>query len=56
MLLGGVSERYVWQLIAEGELISFTMGRRRMVARKDLDDYIDRMREQTARVRAAVVK
>lgn len=54
VLLGGISERYVWRLIADGELISFTVGRRRMVARTDLDAYIARMRQEAAQARAAL--
>lgn len=55
VLLGGVGVRYVWSLIATGELRSFKSGRLRMVARKDLDDYIDQLREEELRARAAAV-
>lgn len=54
MLLGGVGERYVWSLIATGELESFKSGRLRLVARKDLDSYIDKLRDEARRVREAV--
>ena len=53
-LLGGVGERYVWKLIASGELTSFKSGRLRMVARKDIEAYIDRLREDELKLRAAV--
>lgn len=53
-LLGGVGERYVWKLIATGELPSFKSGRLRLVARQDLDAYIDKLREEEQRLRAAV--
>ena len=55
VLLGNVSERYVWQLIGTGALMSFKSGRLRLVARKDLDAYIDALREDELRARAAAV-
>ena len=39
--LGGVSERYVWQLIADGDLRSVKLGRRTFVRDDDLAAYID---------------
>jgi excisionase family DNA binding protein len=52
-LLGGVSERYVWTLIEAGDLESFTVGRRRMVRRTAIDEFIDRLTEDERKVRAA---
>jgi excisionase family DNA binding protein len=53
VLLGGVGERYVWKLIGTGELASFKTGRLRMVARKDLDAFIDKLREDELQAREA---
>lgn len=53
VLLGGVGERFVWKLIATGELRSFKSGRLRLVARRDLDAFIDRLREDELQARAA---
>lgn len=39
--LGGVSERYVWQLIAEGRLRAVKLGRRTFIRDDDLAAYID---------------
>ncbi|MBN1250242.1 MAG: helix-turn-helix domain-containing protein [Anaerolineae bacterium] len=47
----GVSERYAWKLVGSGDLKSFKTGRLRKVARKDLDAWIDRLREDEERVR-----
>jgi excisionase family DNA binding protein len=51
-LLAGVSERYVWQLIATGALGSMKMGRRRVVPEEDLDAYVERLREEERQLRA----
>ena len=40
-LIGGMSERYVWQLIADGVLRKVVQGRRTMVRDDDLARYID---------------
>lgn len=53
VLLGGVTERYVWHLIASGELKSFTLGRRRVVYRDDIDAFLRRLAEQAQVARAA---
>jgi len=55
-LLGGVTERYVWKLLASGELPSFLLGKRRVVAREDIDAYIARLREDELKARAAAVE
>jgi excisionase family DNA binding protein len=52
-LLGGVTPRYVWKLIDSGELPSFKVGARRLVARTDLDAYIARLRADEQRAREA---
>lgn len=55
ILLGGVSVRFVWKLIGTGELPSFKLGRIRLVARRDLEAFIESLRadEQRARDTAA---
>ncbi|MCW6005548.1 helix-turn-helix domain-containing protein [Micromonospora sp. CPCC 205371] len=55
VLLGGVTERYVWKLISSGELPSFLLGKRRMVYRQDIEELIRQLRadELTARAAAA---
>lgn len=53
MLLGGVTERYVWTLISTGQLKSMTLGRRRVVAREDIDAFLLHLREQEQVARAA---
>ena len=53
VLLGGVTERYVWKLIATGELPSFLLGKRRVAAREDLDAFIRKLREDELKARAA---
>jgi excisionase family DNA binding protein len=40
----GISERSVWRLIEEGELLSHKFGASTRVKREDLDAYIDRSR------------
>jgi excisionase family DNA binding protein len=52
-LLGGVCERYVWKLISRGALRSFKSGRLRLIAQRDLDDYINALRDDEQRVRDA---
>jgi uncharacterized membrane protein YgcG len=53
VLLGGVTERYVWTLISTGALQSMTLGRRRVVAREDIDAFLLHLREQEQVARAA---
>jgi excisionase family DNA binding protein len=52
-LLAGVSERYVWHLIASGELEAVKVGGRRVVRAEALDAYLERLTEDERRVRAA---
>ena len=52
-VLLGVSERYVWTLVSIGDLRSFKTGRLRKIASKDLDAFIDRLREDEQQVRRA---
>jgi excisionase family DNA binding protein len=40
----GVGRSLVYQLIASGELESVTLGRRRLVPARSVDDYVDRLR------------
>lgn len=42
--LGGLSRTKVYYLIKSGELPSITIGRRRFVAVRDLDDYVEQRR------------
>ena len=42
----GVSRRHVERLIAQDELLSVKLGRRRMVALADLQGYVERKRKQ----------
>ncbi len=53
-LLGGASKRWVDELIATGELPSVKIGGRRLVARADLLAFIERMRADERKARAAV--
>lgn len=52
--LGGVTRRYVEILVANGELASFKLGKRRLVAAIDLDAFVDKLRadERVARATA----
>lgn len=52
-ILLNVSERYVWTLIDRGELVSFKIGSRRLVARDDALAFIARLRDQEQRAREA---
>ncbi len=55
VLLGGVTERYVWRLISTGELKSFKVGRLRMVSREQIDQFIAGLEEDERKARAAAV-
>jgi excisionase family DNA binding protein len=55
VLLAGVSERYVWSLIARKELGSIKIGARRVVPAEDLEAFIERLRADEAQARAGVV-
>lgn len=43
-VLGGLSRPTMWRLVKSGDLPSLKIGRRRLVAVRDLDAYIDRQR------------
>lgn len=53
VLLGGVTERYVWKLISAGELNALKIGKRRVVERQALDTFIAKLREDELLARAA---
>jgi excisionase family DNA binding protein len=53
VLLGGVTERYVWTLLSRNELTSVKVGGRRLVPADDLDAFIEKLREQERQARAA---
>ncbi|MET9303228.1 hypothetical protein ABZX66_28295 [Micromonospora aurantiaca] len=55
VLLGGVTERYVWKLIdnGNGPLRSFVLGKRRVVYYEDLDAFIRQLRDDELRAREA---
>lgn len=44
----GVGRTYVYELMGRGELRSFTVGRRRLVAHDDLVAFIDAQRTKAA--------
>jgi excisionase family DNA binding protein len=47
-LLGGIARSYVYELLARGALSSIKLGRRRLIARQDLEEYVERLREGAA--------
>lgn len=51
--LAGVSERFVWSLIASGDLESIKVGHRRVVPAESLRAYIEKLRDDERQVRAA---
>ena len=53
VLLGGVTERYVWTLLSRNELTSVKVGGRRLVPASDLDAFIEKRREDERQARAA---
>lgn len=55
VLLGGVTERYVWKLLdnGNGPLRSFVLGKRRVVYHEDLDAFIRELREDELKARTA---
>lgn len=53
VLLGGVTERYVWTLLSRNELTSVKIGGRRLVPAEDLEAFIARLREEERQARAA---
>lgn len=52
VLLGGVTERYVWTLLSTGELESVKIGARRLIPAEAIDAFIARLRADEKRVRA----
>lgn len=51
--LTGITRSRLYQAIASGELATFKVGRRRMVSRKALEDFIARLERQSAERGAA---
>ena len=47
-LLGGLARSYLYELLARGVIRSVKVGRRRMIARQDLEEYVERLREGAA--------
>lgn len=39
-LLGGITERKLWSMVAEGEIKSVKLGRRRMISATALAEYV----------------
>lgn len=52
VLLGGVTERFVWKLLASGELPGFMLGGRRVVFHEDLDAMLRKLRDDELKARA----
>jgi excisionase family DNA binding protein len=44
-MLGGLARSYVYELLARGAIRSVKIGRRRMIARRDLEEFVERLRE-----------
>ncbi|SDJ94139.1 helix-turn-helix domain-containing protein [Nonomuraea jiangxiensis] len=44
-LLGGLGRTTMHGLVASGELPSITIGRRRFIATRDIEEYVERRRE-----------
>lgn len=44
-LLGGLARSYLYELLTKGMIRSVKVGRRRMIARRDLEEYVERLRE-----------
>lgn len=53
-LLGGASDRWVWTLVNNGALPAIRIGGRRLVPRADLLAFIEKLRADEQRARAAV--
>jgi excisionase family DNA binding protein len=49
----GITERFVWTLIKDGDLESIKIGARRVVPIESIDAFIERRREEERQVRAA---
>lgn len=52
VLLGGVSERFVWKLLASGQLVGFDLGRRKVIYHEDLDAMLRKLRDDELKARA----
>ena len=52
-ILGKITTREVEKRIADGDLESVKLGRRRLVVVESVDAYVSRLREQAAATRAA---
>lgn len=48
----GITERFVWTLIKDGDLEAIKIGRRRVVPVESIDAFIERRREDERQVRA----
>lgn len=46
--LGGITERKLWKMIANGEIDSVKIGRRRMIAADALDAYVQKLQGAAA--------
>ena len=47
-LLGGLARSYLYELLARGVIRSVKVGRRRLIARQDLEEFVERLREGAA--------
>jgi excisionase family DNA binding protein len=47
-LLGGLARSYLYELLAQGVIRSVKVGRRRLIARQDLEEFVERLREGAA--------
>lgn len=56
VLLGGVTERFVWKLLASGQLLGFDLGRRKVVYHEDLDGFLRKLRDDELKARAMAVE
>ena len=52
-ILGGITEREVEKRIADGDLESVLLGRRRLIVASSVDAYVARLRAEAAAVRGA---
>jgi excisionase family DNA binding protein len=42
----GIGRTFMFQLVASGEIASFKIGKRRKIAREEIDAYLDRLRRE----------
>jgi len=45
-IMGGVSQAFIYKIINSGELRTFKMGSRRMIATQALDEYIEQQEKK----------